>query len=123
MKKILLVDDEKDVLEFMGSILQRNNYEIFPTTKGEEAMGLAKKVAPDAIILDVIMPDKDGTEVAMELGQDPATKDIPVIFLTGMLSPEQEMPGRKTNSHHYAIAKPVTTEELLQVIQNALAAK
>jgi len=120
MKKILLVDDEIDILGSLGNILKSNNYEVSSTMEGKRVMGLAKQIAPDVIILDVLMPDMDGTEVALELEKDPATQDIPVIFLTGMLPKEKELPYKKTNALHYAVAKPVTAEELLQVIETAL---
>lgn len=120
MKKILLVDDEEDILISLGSILKRNNYEVISTTKGKEALELTKRLSPDLIILDLLMPDMDGTEVALALEKDFSTKDIPLIFLTGMLTKKEELPEKKTGRHHYAIAKPVTTTELLKVIESAL---
>jgi len=120
MNTILLVDDEEDILVSLSQILKKNNYDVIPAGEGKEAIALAKRFKPDVIILDLMLPDMDGTEVALTLEKDPATQKIPVIFLTGMLSKEQEMPDKKTNAIHYAVAKPVTSEELLKVISTAL---
>jgi DNA-binding response OmpR family regulator len=120
MKKILLADDEVDILGALGNILTRNNYEVISTDKGKEVVKLANNSQPDAIILDLLMPDMDGTEVAAMLERYSTTKDIPIIFLTGTLTKGEEMPGKKTGKRHYALAKPVSSEELLKVVESAL---
>ena len=119
MKKILLVDDEEDVLFALGNILRRHNYEVVATTLGREAIELAKTTAPDLIILDVLLPDKDGAEVAFALEQDTLTKNIPIVFLTGILTKAEEVPGKKTGTH-YTIAKPIIADELLDIIAKVL---
>ena len=121
MKKILLVDDEQDILDSLGNILRRNNYEVVTTSKGADVLELARSTKPDLLILDVLMPDKDGTEVAIDLENDPTTKDIPVMFLTGMMAKEEELPENKTNKMHYSVAKPVEKEELLNLITQVIA--
>ncbi|MFC1704366.1 two-component system response regulator [Candidatus Omnitrophota bacterium] len=118
-KKILLVDDEEDTLLHLGNILKRNNYEVVTTSQGRDAISLAKQNTPNVIILDVLMPDMDGAEVAATLEQDPSTKDIPIIFLTGIFTKEEEFPGKKTGKR-FAIAKPVASEELLATIAQVI---
>ena len=114
-KKILLVDDEEEALFHLGNILERCNYEVVSTPRGKEAIGLAKRINPDLIILDVFMPDMDGTDVALALEDDMQTKDIPIIFLTSMLTRGEEFLQGKIHKHR-AIAKPATKEEILNRI-------
>lgn len=123
MKTILLVDDEEDILISLSSILKKSNYDVIPAAEGKEVLPLARRFKPDIIILDLMLPDMDGTEVAFGLEKDFTTKDIPIIFLTGMLTKEEEMPLKKTGRRHYAVAKPVTAKELLKVIDSALEEK
>jgi DNA-binding response OmpR family regulator len=118
-KKILVVDDEEETLVFLGNILKRQNYEVITTTKGRDAIKLAKRLEPNLIILDVVLPDMIGGEVAKRLEEELATKEIPIVFLTGLFTKEEEFPGKKTG-RRYIIAKPVTEEELLNVIQKAI---
>lgn len=117
--KILIVDDEKEILDSLNSILKRANYKVFSTTKGKEAVDLAKEVAPDAIILDILMPDMSGDEVAAALSEDPSTAKIPIIFLTAILTKEEEMV-RGNYGRQFVIAKPTTVETILEMLKNVL---
>lgn len=118
-KKILLVDDEEEALHFLGNILKRENYNVTITPKGKEAIELAKSIKPDLVILDVLMPDMDGADVAFALENDPITKDTPIIFLTGILTKDEEFSGKKS-SRHFTLAKPITKEELLTAVRRVL---
>ena len=84
-KKILIVDDEKDVCSVLEKGLTSEGYFVLTASNGNDAIVLAKSRHPDLIILDVLMPDMDGGEDARRLKDVTGTKDIPVIFLTGML--------------------------------------
>ena len=123
-KKILIVDDEEDVLIPLGNILKRANYIVSTTTNGEEAIKLAKAQRPDLIILDIVLPGLDGGSVADILSNDPVTARIPILFLTGILSKEEELlskkEGGKKSGKHYMMAKPVSAEDLLEMIQKIL---
>ena len=116
-KKILIVDDDKDVLSVLEKRLTVEKYSVITANNGQDAIILAKAQRPDLIILDIIMPGIDGAEVAGKLREDPETKNIPVIFLTCMLTPEEE----KQKRHHVAgnifIAKPYDIKELLSEIK------
>jgi len=118
-KKILAVDDEKDVLEYLSNILRRSKYEIITTTKGKEVFDLAKNEKPDLIILDILMGDMDGGEVAYGLSKDSATCNIPIIFLTALLTKEEDSVVEKTGTN-YIVGKPVIGSELLMTIKKAL---
>jgi DNA-binding response OmpR family regulator len=120
-KRILLVDDEQEVLTYLGNILKRANYDPICTTKGREAIDFARNLRPrpDLIILDIVMPDVDGGDVAAVLSGDRRTAEIPVIFLTGILTKEEELSG-KAIGKHCVVAKPVMPEELLVLINKVL---
>jgi DNA-binding response OmpR family regulator len=120
MKKILVVDDEKDVLLMLEKRLTAEGYSVITTTKGTNAIALAKSQHPDIIILDVVMPGMDGGEVAAKLREHPLTRSIPVIFLTALLTKTEEYQGSHTISSNIAFAKPFDTEELLAQIKELL---
>ena len=118
-KKILVVEDEQETLNHICNLLQRSNFEVFSTTKGQEAVGLAREKRPDLIILDIVIPDKSGSEVAAELAQIPSTSNIPIIFLTGILTKNEELSVKKSG-RHTVMAKPVTGREILDMINRVL---
>ena len=115
-KKILIVDDEKDVLEVLERRLSDAGHLVLKAENGKDAIVMAKNQHPDLIMLDIIMPNIDGAEAADILQSDPETKDIPIIFLTCLLTKEEEK-GRRTISGRYFIAKPYNPEELLEVVE------
>ncbi|NQT52829.1 response regulator [bacterium] len=81
---VLIADDESDVIELIKVALEDDGYQIVATQDGEAALAAARVQSPDIVILDVQMPKKTGFEVFRELRSDEATKDIPVIMLTGI---------------------------------------
>lgn len=118
-KSILVVDDEEPTLTYLCHILEREKYKVFSTTKGKEVTEIALNNKPDVIILDIILPDIDGGEVASLLSNNSATANIPIIFLTGILKKDEESFAGKTGKH-YVLAKPVTKEKLLEMIKKVL---
>ena len=114
-KKILIVDDEQEVLVYLGNILKRANYEIISTARGKEAIELAINRRPDLIILDIVMPDMGGSEVAALLVGNPTTANIPILFLTGILTKQEESSVKKPEKN-YVMAKPITGKELLETV-------
>lgn len=119
LKKILVVDDEEEVVTSLSNILSRSNYEVIATTKGKEAVELARNKQPDLILLDVLMPDMSGDDVAIALSENPATRSIPIIFLTAILTKEEQSVIKKTGGR-LVIAKPVTGREILTMIKKVL---
>ncbi len=118
-KKILVVDDEKNVLMVLGETLSGAGYDVIKADNGSDAIAMARGEHPDLILLDLMMPEMDGSAVAETLENDPATKDIPVIFLTGLLTKEEEKGSHIRGGKHF-IAKPYDAEELLEVIGECL---
>ena len=92
---ILAVDDIATNIMLLKAVLSRAKYKIVTASGGYEAIEKASKEAPDLILLDIMMPDLDGYEVIKHLKADPATQDIPVIFLTVLHNPEDIVKGFK----------------------------
>ena len=118
-KKILLVDDEQVVLDTLGRILKEASYEVITAGEGEKAVELARQYHPDLIILDIIMPDISGEDIAVILTEDISTARIPIIFLSGILTKEEGITIKKTGQYPI-LAKPVTANELLKSVERVL---
>ena len=114
MKKVLIVDDEIDILQMLGKRLTASGYSAIKATNGKDAIALAKSQHPDIIILDIIMPGMDGGQVAAELKEHPSTRNIPVILLTAMLTKAEEKKYDSMVGGHIALAKPLDAEKLLE---------
>ena len=118
-KKILIVEDERDIVKALTIRLQANGYEVVTAFDGAQGAFMAHKEQPDLIILDIRMPAGDGFSVAEKLKQSGPTKDIPVIFLTG--SPERNSEARAMElGARFYIKKPYDPEELLDAMKRAL---
>ncbi len=109
--KILLVDDEEDILEFLSYNLEANDYEVIQATDGVEALEKLK-TKPDIILLDVNMPKLDGFEVCRRIREHKYYKEIPVIFLTARTSEIDELKGLDLGGNDY-IKKPISPNLLL----------
>ncbi|MGH7456345.1 MAG: response regulator, partial [bacterium] len=110
-KRILLVDDEQDILDLLKYNLEAEGYETMTAADGLRALELAQS-APDLIILDVMLPGKDGWEVILQLRQNETTKHIPVIFLTAKGGEIDEVVGLELGADDYII-KPISIRKLL----------
>lgn len=117
--KILIADDEKDILEILEFKLQKQGYEIYTASNGKEAMDAAKKIQPQLIILDVMMPFKTGVEVCELLRKDINFKQTPIILLTALGDEESHIKGLEAGADDY-ITKPVSTKILITRIQTLL---
>jgi len=121
-KKVLLIDDEKDFCFFVSRNLeQTGEFQVLTATNGEEGISLARKEKPDVILLDIVMPKVYGPDVAEVLVADPKTKDIPLIFLTAVVTEKEVgVESIKEIGGHNFIAKPVDTERLISSIKMVL---
>jgi len=122
--KILLVDDDVDFVESTKIILESKPYEVIVAYEGDEGLQKARQENPDLIILDVIMPVKDGFTAAEQLKKDPRLSKIPVVMLTGFaeMGGETSIPasrGLELEAEDY-IDKPVSPEELLRRVEKHL---
>jgi len=115
-KKVLVADDDVIALNMLKSALSEAGYEVIATSSGTEAVMLAKEHPPFVVILDINMPGMDGTEVADALKKDQKTKDIPVIFLSSMISPNEERFIADKGSVSL-MAKPYSRDRLLNEVR------
>ena len=115
MKKILIVDDEKDIVETLSFILKAKGYECICAYDGEEGLNLAKTQNPDIVILDVMMPKINGYKICRLLKFDNRYKNIPIIMVTARSQQEDKAIGEETGADEY-ITKPFEFAELLEKI-------
>jgi CheY-like chemotaxis protein len=122
--KILLIDDDIDFVESTKTVLESKPYEVIVAHEGNEGLQKAREENPDLILLDIIMPVKDGFTAAEQLKKDPQLNKIPVLMLTAFasMSGETSIPvsrGYTLETEDY-IDKPVSPEELLSRIEKFL---
>jgi DNA-binding response OmpR family regulator len=117
MKKILIVEDDKDILDAIQIILERENFVVATTTKGEETYRKIKSFDPDLIVLDVLISGNDGRTICKKIKSEKATKHIPVIMMSAHPSAVKEY---KEYGGNDFLAKPFETNELLFMIRKHL---
>ena len=117
-KKILIADDEPDILEIVQYNLKQEGYEVYTAKDGDDALAKAKQIKPDLIILDIMMPKKTGVEVCSILRTQPAFKDTLIIFLTALSDESSQIKGLDTGADDY-VNKPISTKVLVSRV-NAL---
>jgi len=121
-EKILIVDDEESVLKLLERRLSSEGYSIIKAETGREAINKSKSYMPHIIIMDIILPDINGAEAVKEIKNDAVTKDIPVLFLSGIITQDpNEKPSVKVGEEVYdAVSKPIDFDELLVEIRKKL---
>lgn len=119
MKKILIIEDEKSVLNNIQTLLEEEGYLPLTAADGEKGIEIAKKELPDLIICDIMMPKKDGYAVLQELAEDKSTKGIPFIFLTAKVEHIDLRKGMELGADDY-LFKPFKLDELLKSIESRL---
>lgn len=119
-KKILIADDERDVLSVLKKSLSTEGYSVIEANSGRNVLALAKLEHPNLIILDLEMADMYGGDVARKLKEDPEMKHIPVMFLTGMFPKESEPERGWMIADHMLFAKPYDMKILAAAIRGLL---
>ena len=117
-RKVLIADDEPDILEILKYNLVGQGYEVITAKDGDEALEKAKKTQPDLIVLDVMMPKKSGVEVCQILRMQPAFKDTLIIFLTAVNDDGTQIKGLETGADDY-LSKPISPKVFISRV-NAL---
>ena len=118
--KVLVVDDEPDVLLLCRVNLEFEGYEVIEATDGEQAMERVREETPDVVLLDVMMPKMDGWQVLSAIKADEELKDIPVVMLTAKVQDQDQIRGWSQGAADY-ITKPFSPLALSQVLQDVLA--
>lgn len=117
--KILIADDEPDILEILKYNLVKEGYQVITAQNGEEAIEKARQTAPDLIILDIMMPRKNGVEVCEILRAQPAFKDTLIMFLTALSDEATQIKGLTTGADDY-ISKPVSPQVFVSKVHSLL---
>ena len=131
-KKILVLDDEPDVLAYLVSLFEDNDYIVISAMDGEEGMQKAKSEKPDLITLDISMPEKSGIRFYREIKADPDLKDVPIVIVTGVESTQDGGTGddfkrflgtrKQVPPPEAFIMKPIEEPELLGAVKDLLSA-
>ncbi len=119
-EKILIIDDDVDTLRLVGLLLQKQGYSISAATNGEQGLAKALTEKPDIILLDVMMPDMDGYEVARRLRRNPSTKQTPILMFTAKGQLDDKVVGFEAGADDY-LTKPTHPSELQAHIRALLA--
>jgi DNA-binding response OmpR family regulator len=118
--RVLLIDDEASFTRMLQINLQRRGFEVLVENNGAYAHTAARDFLPDLILLDVIMPDVDGGDVAAKIRSDPSFKDVPIVFFTAGVSKElARVKGNVIGGQTY-LAKPANVDEVVRCIEKEL---
>ncbi|MEW6579612.1 MAG: response regulator [Chloroflexota bacterium] len=117
--RILVVDDESDTLRLLHTILQISGFDPITTLNSADAIGLAERERPDVVLLDIMMPQPDGFVLCKQMRQNPATKDLPIIFVTAYQSLDIEE-RRVEAGGDLIMHKPITADSLISTINQVL---
>ena len=118
-KKVLIVDDEQDIVETLKFVIEAKGYECLCAYDGGEGLMLAKQEMPDLIILDVMMPKINGFKISRLLKYDNKYKDIPILMVTARSQDEDKIIGEETGVNEY-ITKPFEIDEIMDKIDKDL---
>lgn len=119
MKKILIVDDEQDIVETLKFMLETQGYECFCAYEGETGLNMAKEIMPDLIILDVMMPKINGYKISRLLKYDNKYKNIPIIMITARSQDGDKTIGEETGVDEY-ITKPFEIDFVIERVKSYL---
>ena len=119
MTRLLIADDEPDILEIVGYNLSHAGYQIATATNGKEAIKQAKKIMPHLIIMDVMMPEMDGMEACEHIRAIPELKDVIITFLTARSEDYSQVAGFEVGADDY-IAKPIKPKLLISKVKGLL---
>lgn len=115
-KKILVVDDETDLLDLIEYNLKKEGFDVLKAENGEEGIQIAKEHKPDLVLMDIMMPKMDGMEAVEKMRADDDLKAIPIIFLTARSDEKTEVEGLNKGGDDY-ITKPISTTKLISRIK------
>ena len=118
-KKVLVIDDENDILLIIKSALHEEGYDVTTANNGYDGLALAEDASPDLIILDIMMPEMDGFEVLQQLKENEKTAQIPVVILTGLSSKDKIREALNKGIDYY-IVKPFEYQDLVSKVKIAI---
>ncbi len=119
MKKVLIVEDEENILLSLVFVLEKDGFSVDTVTNGAEAMEKVRSFRPDLLILDIMLPTKNGYEICHEIQQDPELRHIPTLMLTARAQEAEKRKGLEVGATEY-ITKPFRVAELRAKIHSIL---
>ncbi len=122
-KKVVCVEDEPEIIDLIRLILGRKGFDLTGATGGLEGLEAIRRVKPDLVLLDLMMPDMDGWEVYQQMKADPELKNIPVIVVTAKAQSIDKILGLHIAKVDDYVTKPFGPQELLQSVDRVLSAK
>ena len=123
MTRILVIDDEPNFANMVKLNLEATGYyEVYTENSGSNALATALRYRPDLVLLDVILPDKEGPEVMFEFKKDAQAKNIPIVFLTATVTKDEVIAQEGIIGGHAFLAKPGSIKELVACIEKQLGA-
>ena len=122
MHRILIVDDEPNIVLALELLMKKEGYEVHTVDDGERAVQAAKELRPDLILLDIMMPKMDGYEVCQSIRSDALLKDVSIIMLTAKGREVEREKGMALGADHY-ITKPLSTRQVVMKVREILTAK
>jgi len=122
-KKVVCVEDEPEIIDLIRLILGRKGFDLTGATGGLEGLEAIRRVKPDLVLLDLMMPDMDGWEVYQQMKADPDLKNIPVIVVTAKAQSIDKILGLHIAKVDDYVTKPFGPQELLQSVERVLSAK
>lgn len=120
MTKVLIVDDSPTETHVLKSMLEKHGHQVSVAQNGEDGIRMAKELAPDVILMDIVMPGVNGFQATRKLSKDPATSAIPIVMISTKDQDTDRIWAMRQGAKDY-ITKPVTEAELLTKIKAALA--
>ncbi len=121
-KRLAYIEDEPEMIDLVRLILARRGYKVLGAGGGQEGLDLVRKELPDLVLLDLMMPDMDGWDVYHQIKSDEATRNIPVIVITAKAQDIDKILGLRVAKVEDYIAKPFRPQELIERIEQVLAA-
>ena len=121
MRRVLVADDDPDILELLRFNLVHEGFDVLRASNGVEAWSLARDAQPDLVVLDVMMPERDGLDVLASMKAHPRTKHIPVVLLTAKAGDAEVWEGWRAGADYY-MTKPFNLDELLRFVDYLLPA-
>jgi CheY-like chemotaxis protein len=122
LRRILIVDNDKNTTHLVKILLEKTGrYVVFEENDSTRAHQAARNFRPDLIFLDVVMPDRDGGEIAAQIRADPELHNTPIIFLTALVTRAEAKTGLHIDGHPF-LAKPINIPELIEAIERVLPA-
>jgi len=118
-RRILIADDEPDIVTSLEFLMRGGNYEVRVALNGEEALRLAESFRPDVVLLDVMMPQRSGFEVCQKIRENPALRDVKIVMLTAKGRDVEKDRGLNLGANAY-VTKPFSTKELMNTVRGLL---